>query len=118
MAGQVARYPDLAVAQLYANVLHLRSQVVLAKSALQMKDATIESLQLSNFQYRQLLLTQDKATGEHPSIKESSTDQESVLGGLISVTPWEGKGFVLDLPRILRSLKRRFSRNQRHTVMR
>ena len=39
MAGLVARYPDTAVAQLYANVLHLQSQVVLAKSALQMKDA-------------------------------------------------------------------------------
>ena len=119
MAGLVARYPDTAVAQLYANVLHLQSQVVLAKSALQMKDATvqmkdaaIESLQLSIFQYRQLLLTRDKATGEHPSIKESSADQESVLGGFISVKRYEGKGFVLDLPRLLRSLKRRFSRNQ------
>lgn len=112
MAGLVARYPDTAVAQLYANVLLLQSQVVLANSALQMKDAAIESLQLSNFQYRQLLLTQDKTTGEHPSIKESSTDQESVLGGFISVKRYEGKGFVLDLPRILRSLKRRISRNQ------
>ncbi len=119
MAGLVARYPDTAVAQLYANVLHLQSQVVLAKSALQMKDATvqmkdaaIESLQLSNFQYRQLLLIQDKATGEHPPIKESSTDQESVLGGCIKVKPYESKGFVLDLPWIVRSLKRRFSRNQ------
>jgi hypothetical protein len=112
MAGLVARYPDTAVAQLYANVLHLQSQVVLAKSALQMKDATIESLQLSNFQYRQLLLIQDKATGEYPSIKESSTDQESVLGGFIKVKPYESKGIVLDLPRILRSLKRRISRNQ------
>ncbi len=112
MAGLVARYPDPAVAQLYANVLHLQSQVVLAKSALQMKDAAIESLQLSNFQYRSLLLTQDKATGEHPSIKESSADQESVLDGFISVKRYEGKGFVVDVPRILRSLKRRFSRNQ------
>src|SRR5271157_802872 len=64
-----------------------------------------------NFQYRQLLLIQDKATGEHPSIKESSADQESVLDGFISVKPYESKGFVLDLPRILRILKRRFSRN-------
>ena len=112
MAGLVARYPDTAVAQLSANVLHLQSQVMLAKSALQMKDATIESLQLSNFQYRSLLLTRDKATDEHPTIKESSTDQESVLGGFILVKRYEGKGFDLDLPRILRSLKRRFSRNQ------
>ena len=111
MAGLVARYPDTAVDQLYANVLHLKSQVVLAKSALQMKDAAIESLQLSNFQYRQLLLTRDKVTGEHPSIKESSTDQESVLGGLISVKRYEGKGFVVDVPRILRMLKRPCSRN-------
>ncbi len=115
MAGQVARYPDVAVAQLYANVLHLRSQLILANSALQMKDATIESLQLSHFQYRQLLLTQDNTPqlpSDHLSSKKRSVDQESVLGGFVSVKRYESKGFVLDLPRLLRMLKRRVYGNQ------
>jgi hypothetical protein len=89
---------EIAVQQLQANVLHLRSQLTLANAALMAKDATIEALQVSNFQYRQLL----------SSDKTANREQEKLIGDIVYVTPVETKGIKVDLPSLLRRLKRRF----------
>jgi hypothetical protein len=91
-------YPNLAVQQLQANILHLQSQLTLAKASMQVKDATIESLQLSNYQYRQLLGSEEKAKNQ----------SETLIGDTIHVTKLEGKGVKVDLPLILKRLKRVF----------
>jgi len=93
-----SQYPNLAVQQLHANILHLQSQLTLAKVSLQAQEATIESLQLSNFQYRQLLSSEAK-----PKPKT-----EPLVGDTIHVTEIEGKGVKIDLPLILNRLKRVF----------
>jgi hypothetical protein len=94
---------DVAIAQLRANVLHLRSQLALAAAVVRTKDAQIEALELSNYQYRQLLAlpsTDSPKGGE---------DQDSieVMGGMVKVVPYKGKGFELNLPALLRKLVRR-----------
>lgn len=89
---------DVSIAQWKANILHLKSQLMLAESVLQMKDATIESLKLSNFQYNKLLEAQSK-----------SIDQEKIVGGLVKIKEYDGNGFSIDLPSIIRKLKRKLN---------
>lgn len=84
---------NVAVQQLAATVYHLKGQLLLTNAALQAKDAAIEALQLSNLQYRALL----------PSHRP---DREPLMGGVVQVKEYEGKGFSIDLPGLLRKLKR------------
>lgn len=101
---------DMAVAQLRANVLHLQSQLTLAQATLQAKDAAIEALQIASFEYRQLIL----ASSQAPSIKPvPDATREPLVGDVVSVTKYTGKGFEIDFPKILKTLKRRWLRRQR-----
>lgn len=97
-AAAASRYPDLAVQHLRANILHLQSQLILAKASLQVKEATIEALQIANYQYKQLLSSEQKPKAE----------TEALIGDTVHVTEIEGKGLKIDLPLILRRLKRVF----------
>jgi len=91
---------DVSVMQWKANILHLNSQLMFANSILQLKDATIQSLQLSNYQFQQLI--QDKGY-----IKESD-DEEEIIKGVVSLSKYEGKGFSVNFAEIFRRLKRTF----------
>jgi len=97
-------FPDVAVAQLRANVLHLQSQLELAKAVMQAKDATIQALDFTVYQQQQFL--SENATG-NPSPKTTPPDDEPLFGDAVSVTQYEGKGFKVNIPLILRRLKRR-----------
>ncbi len=94
---QVAEQNDIAVKQWEANIYHLKSQLSLAASIIQAKDSTIEMLQLSNYQYKQLL--------ESQSSKRDS-DKEEIIEGIVTIKKYEGKGFSIDLAEIFRRLKR------------
>ena len=87
---------DLSINQLLSNVYHLKSQLVLLNSILQAKDATIESLKFTN--YQQTLLIE----------LNSKKNEEKVLDGMLTINEFQGKGFKINLPEILRRLKRRF----------
>jgi hypothetical protein len=100
---------DISVQQLAANVMHLQSQLALAHAIDQARSATIETLQLSNFQYRQMMLVQ--APDVLPSIPKTvsgNSEREELIEGIIAVTPLKGNGFEINLPNFLRFLKRRF----------
>lgn len=90
---------DIAFIQVQANVMHLKSQIMFANAAIQMKDATIEFLKISNYQIQQQLLT------NHTSKHE---DEESVIKGIVNVKKYDGNWFSVNLPEILRKLKRKF----------
>jgi hypothetical protein len=94
---QISNQNDIAAKQWEANVYHLKSQLSLAASIIQAKDSTIEMLQLSNYQYRQMLES-------HSQKKE--TDKEDVIKGIVAVKKYEGKGFSIDFAEIFRRLKR------------
>jgi hypothetical protein len=99
-AAPAGQYRDLAVQQLQGNILHLQSQLTLARASMQVHEATIETLQLSNYQYRQLL-----SSGQKPKDK---SNEEPLIGDTVHVTKFEGKGVKIDLPLILKRLKRVF----------
>ncbi len=94
---QAANQNDIAVRQWEANIYHLKSQLSLATSIIQAKESTIEMLQLSNYQYKQLLES-------HSAKKES--DNEEIIEGIVTVGKYEGKGFSIDFAEILRRLMR------------
>lgn len=97
---EISSQTDIAARQFESNVYHLKSQLLLAQSVIQAKDATIEMLQLSNYQYKQHL--------EIHADKE--LEKEDVIKGIVAVKKYEGKGFSINLPEILRRLRRKFTK--------
>lgn len=94
---ELSTQSDIAAKQWEANVYHLKSQLSLATSIIQAKESTIEMLQISNYQYRQMLES-------HTQKKES--DKEDIIKGIVAVKKYEGKGFTIDFAEIFRRLKR------------
>ena len=105
---EAASINDIAVRQLEGNVYHFKSQLALASALIKAKDATIEMLELSNYQYRQLLVNSQSIEAAESKNPE---ENEIILNGAVSITPYEGPGFQLNLPHLLRKLKRRFKSN-------
>lgn len=96
---QVVDYNDTAVKQWEANVYHLKSQLALANTILQSKDATIEALQLSNYQYKKIIDSKDAIT--------RTDNGEDLIKDIVTVRAYDGKGFTVNFPEILRRLKRK-----------
>jgi len=109
-ATQAPTYGDIAVQQLQANIHHLKGQLMVAGAVLRAKNAQIAALELSNFTYQQLIATQQQAA-TIPLLPPgtSGADVESLVPGVIEVTKYEGKGFTVNLPELLRRLKRKFN---------
>lgn len=97
-------FSDMAVSQLKANVFFLKSQLALAQAMLEAKNATIEALNFTIFQQRQLQT--GSASSGNP--KENDKDSEPIIGDTVHLTKFEGKFLKVDLPTILRRLKRSF----------
>ena len=97
-------FSDMAVSQLTANVFFLKSQLALVQAVLETKNATIEALNFTIFQQRQLLT----GPGLSEDAQESKKGSEPILGDTVHLTKYEGKFLKVDLPTILRRLKRSF----------
>ncbi len=96
---------DVAVSQLKSNVLHLQSQIVLARAALEMKNATIEAkdAQLGVLQEKiDLLLFQPKS-----QIHPPEPEKEELVKGIVAVKKWDYKFLEFNFPGLLRRLKRK-----------
>jgi hypothetical protein len=103
-ANEMAKGSDIAFLQLSANVSHLKGHLILAKAIIQAKDAAISGqiTEINNLR-EQIDL---RSYSPHPA---SAVDLEPVIEGVLSVKPLEIRGAVIDLPNILRRLKRRLS---------
>lgn len=87
---------EIAIQQLQANVMHLKTQLMLTNAAVQLKDATIDSLQLSNYQYKSLLES-----------KKNNEEETNVLNDMITLKPYEFNGGSINLPKLFKFLKRK-----------
>lgn len=94
-----SEFSDVGVQQLVSQVHFLKSQLALGKTMIQMKDATIEALQLTNFQQKEIIQS-------HQNTKEN---EEELAGGLIKANEVKGPGFTINLPELLRRIKRKFT---------
>lgn len=90
-------YNDVSVQQLLSNIYHLKSQLFLAHSIIEAKNATIESLKFSNFQ-------------KQTYIEENFKNEEKTLDGLMTIQEFEYGSFKFNLPEIFRRLKRKFNK--------
>lgn len=94
---------DMAVVQFQANVYHLKSQLAFARTQIEMKeaviqakDATIQSLNLINYQLSEKIQSQ------------APKDEENIIGGVVAVTKFEKAGLKINFPEIIRRLKRKW----------
>lgn len=90
---------EIAVQQLKANIMHLKGQVLLYQSVLQLKDATIESLQLSNYQYKSLFDSKENNS-------KKDVEEVSFFNGILKAKTYENYGFSFDIAKLLKWLKR------------
>lgn len=91
---------DIGIQQLVANIQFFKSQCQLGNAVLQAKNATIDSLELTNFQLKQILDTKEK------EIKKQN-EGEDLIKGIVKVNKLENKGISINLGEILRRLKRK-----------
>ena len=97
-----SNYQDISIMQFQANVFHLKSQLAFANTQMEMKqaiiqtkDATIQSLNLTNYQLAEKIQSLAKK------------DEEVIIDGVLTVTKIEKAGFKINLPEIIRRLKRK-----------
>jgi hypothetical protein len=101
-AGSMSGDPsEIALIQLNANILHLRSQVMLANAVLQAKNAAISAHQSEIALLRENLNLRDFA-----AVSPKASDSEEIIEGVLAVKKMEYKGFEVNTPEILRRLKR------------
>lgn len=97
----LASNSDIAMRQWEANIFHLKSQLALATSIIQAKESAIEMLQLSNYQYKQLL-------EKNNSSKDKN--KEDIIKGIVTVDKFESKGLTINIAEIIRRFKRTIGR--------
>lgn len=108
---------DISHTQLQAQIYHLQGQLMTAQGMMQLSKATIEAknetinaqaMQISLFQRQQLI---QSSTSEIKVLESSKPtqlqDSEPLLGEMVKVVPIKSRGFEIDLPGILRKLKRK-----------
>lgn len=98
--------------QLLAQVQHFMSQIMLANALTQAQRETIENQQIIINQQQKVIdasiLQQSLLT---KTLKNEAEDNEKILGGTISLTKYEGKGFNINTPNIYRLLREKFRRD-------
>lgn len=103
-ASLTGNFSDLAVSQLAANVLHLQSQVILAKAMIEMKNSTISA------QQAHIAILQDhldlRDFRPNALSRDSSKGNEPIIPGVVSVKKHNWSFLEIDFPSILRKLKR------------
>lgn len=94
--------------RLIANISHMQGQLVLAQAVLQAKDATINAQAVRISHQQQLLdgLLLKPIRRDEPMPPKD--DKEDLVTDIISVTKYRGKGFEINLPEMLRQLKKLF----------
>lgn len=98
----------IAIQRLESNVLRLRSDLKLAAAELQAKNATVQAQQLT-ISIQQGLLSGEIVFDSMKDVTPKSKDTEDLLGGMLSLKKYEGKGFDVDLPEMFRRFKKLFS---------
>jgi len=102
---------EIAIQRLVAQVQHFQSQLTLARAELQLRAATIQQKDKLIHQQQQAIEQQILSQNVLlESMQKDADDAEPVLGDLVSVKKYEGEWVEVNLPSILRYLKRLFNK--------
>lgn len=114
---------DIALIQLRANISHLQGQLTIAhgmaqlgQAMIQAKDATInaQATEIAMYQsYQMVRGTQSDLIQIEQVPSKPKPDSEPLFGNSVKVVPLRIKGIEVDLPNLLRSLKRKFPGHRR-----
>jgi hypothetical protein len=100
---------EIAIQRLISEVQYLQSRITLARAELQFKDATIQTQQAAitylNALNKEVMVESLKRVTPQSNAK----DTEEVLGGIVEITKYEGKGVNVNLAEIFRRLRQLFS---------
>lgn len=109
---------DPAVWELKAVVRHLRDRLELQQDVLEAKNATIaaqahsiEALELSNFRLRQISGGEVQPVARSGSATAGEDDSEPIIPRAVSLKRYEIGPIVVEIPEIVRMLKRRFGKD-------
>ncbi|MGE7761519.1 hypothetical protein [Peribacillus sp. NPDC097895] len=96
---------DPKVQQLMANIQHLNGQLMLSNAISQAREETIQHQQVT---IRQQQVIIDATIIQHSLLSISqgeNNEKEEILGGTVSLTKIQGKGFEVNLPTIYRWIR-------------
>ncbi|WP_446743521.1 hypothetical protein [Silvibacterium acidisoli] len=108
-ADEADKHTDIAVAQLQANVLHLQSQVMMAKAVFQAQVATIEAKDQTILALQERLDL--RALQPITPVAKEGEDKEELVKDLVAIKKFDYKFFEFNLPEVLRRMKRAFSKD-------
>jgi len=117
MGGGEIMAGDIALIQLRANISHLQGQLTIAQgmaqlgqATIQAKDATItaQATEIAMYQsYQMVRGNQSDLTQIEQAPSKTKPDSEPLFGNSVKVVPLRIKGIEIDLPNLLRNLKRK-----------
>lgn len=102
-----SRDSDVSTQKLLANINHLNEQLALSRAVIEANNVTIQAQQseLSQFSFNANVVI-DSVVNVVP--QGGQVEREEFLGGTLAVTKYQGKGFEINLPKIIRQLKQWF----------
>ncbi len=120
IATSITPYSDVESQRLASNILHLQSQLVLARVTIRQQEAHIER-QETLIRQQQFLtgdvliksLVYDSTQSNNIEPSKKAEDKESLVGDIVHVRKWEPEDIPLsvDLPSIFRWLKKLFGKS-------
>ncbi|MFD4931565.1 hypothetical protein ACFWMS_22100 [Peribacillus butanolivorans] len=96
---------DPKVQQLMANIQHLNGQLMLSNAISQAREETIQHQQVT-IRQQQVIIDATIIQNSLLSISQGvNNEKEEILGGTVSLTKIQGKGFEVNLPTIYRWIR-------------
>jgi len=105
---------DVVVNRLATTIYRLKNDLALAEALLETKEATIQAQQWL-IHHQQTTLSSQLLLGPVKELRasESNWDKEELMGGTIAISPYQGKGLMINLPDLFRRLKRFFNKESK-----
>lgn len=97
-------FDDVAAQKLLANIRHLEGQLALAQAVMRAQQASIEAQATTIINQQKIL------SGDIVINSVTPNDREELVGGAVTLTKYEGKGFEINLAQIMRRLRNSFSK--------
>jgi hypothetical protein len=104
---------EIAIQRLVSEVQHLQSRISLARAELQLREATIQTQQATIMHLSALNEGVMVESLERATLQRNAKDTEEVLGGIVEITKYEGKGVNINLAEIFRRLRQFFSEEKK-----
>ena len=100
--------PEVQILQ--ANIAHLKSQLLLHSAAIQLKDTKIEQQRMRIERVREYISGEiaSRSAEVLPPSESATLDRVELLDGIVTLTPYKGKGVDINYPELFHRLRKFF----------